>query len=125
MYSISEMQDMLGINASTLRYYEKEGILPEIGRNEAGRRVYTEEHLEGLKFIICLKETGMSIEDIKNYMQLAIQGDTTIVERREVLLNHGKKVEQGLAQIQSNMERIIRKIGFYDALVWQKEFPNI
>lgn len=90
MYTISEMQSILNINASTLRYYEKEGILPEIERNDGGRRVYREEHLLLMKFLLCLKETGMSIEDLKAYMNLGYHVETMLEDRRDILIKHKK-----------------------------------
>ncbi|WP_127536900.1 MerR family transcriptional regulator [Paenibacillus illinoisensis] len=124
MYTISEMQSILNINASTLRYYEKEGILPEIERNDGGRRVYKEEHVLLLKFLLCLKETGMSIEDLKAYMNLGYQVETMLEDRRDILIQHKKSVEHQIAQIQSNLERINQKIGFYDDLISKKNLPE-
>ncbi|WP_433706907.1 MerR family transcriptional regulator [Paenibacillus illinoisensis] len=124
MYTISEMQSILNINASTLRYYEKEGILPEIERNDGGRRVYREEHVLLMKFLLCLKETGMSIEDLKAYMNLGYQVETMLEDRRDILIQHKKSVEEQISQIQSNLERIKQKIGFYDDLISKKNFPE-
>lgn len=124
MYTISEMQSILNINASTLRYYEKEGILPEIERNDGGRRVYREEHVLLMKFLLCLKETGMSIEDLKAYMNLGYQVETMLEDRRDILIQHKKSVEEQIAQIQSNLERINQKIGFYDDLISKKNLPE-
>lgn len=124
MYTISEMQSILNINASTLRYYEKEGILPEIERNDGGRRVYREEHVLLMKFLLCLKETGMSIEDLKAYMNLGYQVETMLEDRKDILIQHKKSVEHQIAQIQSNLERINQKIGFYDDLISKKNLPE-
>ncbi len=124
MYTISEMQSILNINASTLRYYEKEGILPEIERNDGGRRVYREEHVLLMKFLLCLKDTGMSIEDLKAYMNLGYQVETMLEDRRDILIQHKKSVEHQITQIQSNLERINQKIGFYDDLISKKDLPE-
>lgn len=124
MYTISEMQSKLNINASTLRYYEKEGILPEIERNDSGRRVYREEHVLLIKFLLCLKETGMSIEDLKAYMNLGYHVETMLEDRRDILIQHKKSVEHQITQIQSNLERINQKIGFYDDLISKKNLPE-
>ncbi|WP_337039227.1 MerR family transcriptional regulator [Paenibacillus illinoisensis] len=124
VYTISEMQSILNINASTLRYYEKEGILPEIERNDGGRRVYREEHVLLMKFLLCLKDTGMSIEDLKAYMNLGYQVETMLEDRRDILIQHKKSVEHQITQIQSNLERINQKIGFYDDLISKKDLPE-
>ncbi|SET89071.1 MerR family transcriptional regulator [Paenibacillus sp. NFR01] len=122
MYTIGEVESMAGINASTLRYYEKEGILLNIGRNESGRRVYTEEQLKWLKFVLALKNTGMSIEEIKAYMEMTLQGEPTVMERREFLVQHKENVEKQMAEMFANLERINQKIAFYDATVLKKGY---
>lgn len=122
MYSIREVQLKSGLPASTLRYYEKEGILPEVGRDEGGRRVYTEKQIDWLRFVVAMKDTGMTIEEIKVYLELNVKGEETIQERRELLVAHKKKVEEHMAQTQNNLEKIIQKIAFYDHVVMGKGF---
>lgn len=122
MYSIREVQIKSGLPASTLRYYEKEGILPEVGRDEGGRRVYTEKQIDWLRFIMAMKDTGMTIEEIKVYLELNLEGENTIQERRDFLVAHKKKVEEHMAQTQHNLEKIIQKIAFYDHVVMGKGF---
>ncbi|MET3211468.1 UNVERIFIED_CONTAM: DNA-binding transcriptional MerR regulator [Paenibacillus sp. PvR008] len=122
MYSIREVQIKSGLPASTLRYYEKEGILPEVGRDEGGRRVYTEKQIDWLRFVMAMKDTGMTIEEIKVYLELNVKGEETIQERREFLVAHKKKVEEHMAQTQHNLEKIIQKIAFYDHVVMGKGF---
>ncbi|ULO10466.1 MerR family transcriptional regulator [Paenibacillus sp. 19GGS1-52] len=120
MYSIKQVQLISGLPASTLRYYEKEGILPEISRDGGGRRSYTEEQMDWLRFVMAMKDTGMTIEEIKTYLELALKGEDTIQERRDFLVLHKEKVEDQMAQTQNNMEKIIQKIAFYDLVVMGK-----
>ncbi|MDY8023734.1 MerR family transcriptional regulator [Paenibacillus polymyxa] len=120
MYSIKEVQMKSGLPASTLRYYEKEGILPDVGRDEGGRRVYTEKQIDWIRFLLAMKDTGMTIEEIKAYLELNVRGEATIQERRDFLVAHKKKVEEHVAQTQHNLERIIQKIAFYDQVVMGK-----
>ncbi|MGW9529507.1 MerR family transcriptional regulator [Paenibacillus terrae] len=122
MYSIREVQIKSGLPASTLRYYEKEGILPEVGRDEGGRRVYTEKQMDWLRFVMAMKDTGMTIEEIKTYLELNAKGEATIHERRDLLVAHKKKVEEHMVQTQSNLEKIIQKIAYYDRVVMGKSF---
>ena len=68
----------MGVPASTIRYYDKEGLLPFVGRSSGGIRVFTEKDFEWLRIIECLKKTGMSLKDIREYIELAMQGDETI-----------------------------------------------
>lgn len=122
MYTIGEVQALFGINASTIRYYEKEGILLAIARNDIGRRIYSKEQIEWLKLVIAMKETGMSLKDIKSYIDLIVVGDDTLLERREFLVDHKQKVEEHLKQIHQNLEKIIQKITYYDLKVLNKDY---
>ncbi|MGO4731017.1 MerR family transcriptional regulator [Paenibacillus sp. 2KB_22] len=120
MYSINELVKITGIPASTLRYYEQVGILPEVKRNVNGRREYNEKVLEWLELVVALKDTGMTIEEIKSYTELILQGDDTLDVRRDFLTEHKKNVEITLAKKQYHLEKIIRKIAVYDVLLYKK-----
>ncbi|MGG4142528.1 MerR family transcriptional regulator [Paenibacillus algorifonticola] len=122
MYSISEVQHLLGLSASTLRYYEKEGLIPDIKRTEGGKRIYTEDQIGWLRFIIALKETGMTIDKIKAYLDMNVRGEETLAERREFLAQHKARIENNLAQTLLHLERINQKISYYDAVVLGKSF---
>lgn len=117
MYTITEVGKLTGLPASTLRYYEEEGILPQVDRNDIGRRVYSEEVLAWLELVLALKNTGMSIERIKSYTAMITEGDDRLIDRRELLVLHKQEVEQTLAKTQMNLEKIIRKIAVYDVLM--------
>ena len=80
-YTIGEMSKMLNVSSSTIRYYDKEGLLPFVERTEGGIRVFKEKDYEFLKIIHCLKATGMQIKDIRKFILLVIQGDKTIDAR--------------------------------------------
>ncbi|MEC0184642.1 MerR family transcriptional regulator [Paenibacillus peoriae] len=125
MYTIGEVESIAGINASTLRFYEKEGILFNIERNEGGRRIYTEEQVTWLKFVLALKNTGMTIEDIKSYLNMIVDGEEKLVERREFLARHKEKVEKQIAETHSYLERITQKISFYDAKYLKKNYLDL
>lgn len=80
-YTIGQAAQKANLSPSTLRYYDKEGLLPFLLRSENGIRMFTDTDLEILTIIDCLKKTGMSIKEIKHFMELASQGDSTISER--------------------------------------------
>ena len=82
-YTVGQMAKMLGLAGSTLRYYDKEGLLPFVERSSGGIRMFREKDYEWLQIIECLKKAGMSIKDIKKYIVLLQQGDSTIQERSE------------------------------------------
>lgn len=78
VYTVGEMAKMLGVSASTLRYYDKEGLLPFVERSSGGIRMFRDSDIEWLQVIGCMKKAGMSIKDIKQYIEMALQGDETI-----------------------------------------------
>ena len=123
MYTINEVAKMYEIPSSTLRFYEKEGILPHIDRNSSGRRIYKEEELERLQLVIALKDTGMSLDTIKEYFDMANKGEETLDQRRTLLLEHKQSVEKQLALTIKHLEKINRKITIYD-LKELKKNPN-
>ena len=102
-YTIKEASDITGIPATTLRYYDKEGILPFLERKESGHRMFSEQDLSMLRIIECLKCTGMSIKDIRQYAVWAQMGDSTLeqrynlfLERREAVMAQIKELEDQL-----------------------------
>lgn len=78
-YSIKEMSEKLGVPPSTLRFYDKEGLLPFVERTSGGARQFKDTDFEWLKTIECLKKTGMQLKEIKNFIQMALDGDKTII----------------------------------------------
>ena len=78
VYTVGEMAKLLGVAASTLRYYDKEGLLPFVERSSGGIRMFRESDIEWLQVIGCMKKAGMSIKDIRQYIEMALQGDDTI-----------------------------------------------
>lgn len=90
-FTIGQRAERIDVPASTLRYYDKEGLLPFIHRTEGGIRVFTDSDIEWLQVIGCRKKAGRSIEDIRKYIQLALKGDDTI-ELRLALFTHQREV---------------------------------
>lgn len=114
IYTVGEMAKSLGIPSSTLRYYDKEGLLPFVERSSSGIRVFHEKDYEWLQIINCLKKTGMSIKDIRKYIILAIEGDRTIDERLELFKNQRKALEAQIAELQCAMNVLNFKCWYYE-----------
>lgn len=121
MFTINEVKKMFNISSSTLRFYENEGILPKISRDNNGRRVYDESQLEWLQLVIALKDTGMALNTIKEYLLMAYEGDETLEQRRKILLEHKQSVENKLSITLNHLEKINKKIILYDVLVLKKD----
>ena len=113
MYSIQEVSKKTGLSAHTLRYYEKEGLISGVGRTQGGFRQYSEEDLEALGLICCLKNTGMSLQEIARFMELTHQGDQTLKERVELLREHRENVLERVSEMQCHLEKVTRKLNHF------------
>ena len=112
MYSIHEVCERTGLTAHTLRYYEKEKLLPNVSRSAGGFRQYSEEDMEALGMICCLKNTGMSLQDISRFMELAREGDQTLRERCELLKKHRDTVIARMEEMQRHLEKVTWKVDY-------------
>ncbi len=112
-YSIREVCARTGLSAYALRYYEKEGLLPNISRTEGGIRVYTDQDLERLSLICCLKNTEMPLKEISRFVSLSEEGDETLAERCSILLTHQRHIRQRMAEMDQYLETVNRKLDLY------------
>lgn len=104
---------MLGIPTSTLRYYEKEGLLPFVERDDSGYRIFSKENLRTLRLIECLKSTGMSLKDIHTFFEWVSQGESTMQQRYEMFLAQRLAVEKQIEHLQKSLEIIEYKCELY------------
>ncbi len=113
MYTIREVCEKTGLTAHTLRYYEKEKLLPGVGRSAGGFRQYSDEDMEKLAMICCLKNTGMSLQEIAQFTALAREGDSTLQARCEMLKKHRESVLERMEEMQRYLDKVTRKYDFY------------
>ena len=114
MYTVGEMAKLLGVPASTLRYYDKEGLLPFVERSPSGMRMFQEKDYEWLQVIGCLKKTGMSLKDIRTYIEMAMQGDETIEPRLQLILQQRETVRAQMAELQKTLDTLDFKCWYYE-----------
>lgn len=112
-YSIGEVSRMFGLPQSTLRYYDKEGLLPYIQRQGAGIRRFDEQAVEALRVIECLKKSGMEIKDIRQFMIWCGEGASTYQQRLELFQRRRAEVEQELARLKKTLAMIDFKCWYY------------
>lgn len=115
-YTISEFAKKLGLTAYTLRYYEKEGLLPFVERIN-GRRVFKDEDFTLVRMLICLKHTGMPIREIKEYMDLCQKGDCTLEQRHNIILKQKDLLEEKICSLQRNLEVLKHKEEYYQKAI--------
>ncbi len=113
-YTIAQTAAKTGISVHTLRYYDKEGLLPYVKRDENKNRKFSEEDFEWLSFILCLKNTGMSIKEINDYIKLCEEGDSTLQQRLLVFRQQKEAINQRIAELEEYKKTIDYKIGFYE-----------
>lgn len=114
-YSIKQVAEKTNLKAHVLRYYEKEGLLPLINRSENGIRRYSKDDLEWLSLICCLKNTGMSIKQIKDFVILNMQGGETLGKQCDMLKAHKKNVENQIEEMQRHLQKVAYKIEYFTA----------
>ncbi|GGO01910.1 MerR family transcriptional regulator [Saccharibacillus kuerlensis] len=112
-YSIGKVAEETGLSIHTLRYYEKEGILPPIKRNDLGMRVFDKDDMEWLEFTCCLRNTGMTIEEMKTFSHLTLQGDETVPQRIALLNQQQERVMSQVSQLNTYLSMIKYKIEKY------------
>lgn len=124
-YTISEAAEKIQLNPPTLRYYDKEGLLPFVERDNNGSRKFKESDFEWLRLIECLKATGMSIKDIKQFMDWYVEGDSTLEERRKMFHERKVAVEEKIKSMQEMLEIVNYKSWFYDRAVEEGTVKNV
>ncbi|MEM9521319.1 MAG: MerR family transcriptional regulator [Actinomycetota bacterium] len=110
----AEMADRTGVSIDTLRYYEREGLLSDVRRAPSGHRRYHLEDVLWVQVLRCLRETGMSIDQLRHYCDLGAQGDPTIAERRRMLLDHRNGVVAKVAELEAALALIDEKLTHYE-----------
>jgi DNA-binding transcriptional MerR regulator len=121
LYSIAEVSDRLNIPASTIRYYEEKGLLPKVKRTSGGIRQFDDEDIEWLYIITCFLKTGMSLATLKRIIDLGLEGDSTIEQRKAILEDHKKDLEKKLLDLQEAIKIVDQKLKIYET---KQSIPN-
>lgn len=113
-YSIGEVANLAGISISTLRYYDREGLFPNLERSGGGIRRFTDKEIETLGIIECLKTSGLSIQEIKQFLDWCQEGDSSLQKRRELFYERLAVVTKQMEQLQKTMNTLRFKCWYYD-----------
>lgn len=113
-YTIKDVSKRTGMSAHTLRYYDKKGLLTFVKRSESGIRLFTEDDFDSLYTIHCLKDSGMSLAKIKEFMDLFNQGNETIAARGKIFKDQKDEVEKQIKLLQEMLEIIEYKCWFFN-----------
>lgn len=124
--TIAEVSKKYDISQDTLRYYERIGLIPAVNRTASGIRDYSEESCRWIELAKCMRSAGVPIESLIEYNTLARQGDSTIIARKELLIEERKKIVVKMDEMQKTLERLNYKIDRYEkaeitgVLSWDK-----
>lgn len=113
-YSMKQVCEQTGLSYDTLKFYCNEGLVPGLKRDEHNYRIFTEQNIEWIRNLTCLKNCGMSISEMKRYVELCRQGESTIPERRDILNTKLQNLRQEIERIEKNIDFIMYKLQFYE-----------
>lgn len=114
VYTMMQVCRQLDMTYQTLKYYCNEGLVPNVKRDKNNRRVFDEQDVKWIKDLTCLKKCGMSIQEMKEYLDLCLQGESTITQRKEMLLIKKKALQDSIEELEKSIDYIDWKQNFYD-----------
>ncbi len=114
MYSMKETCEKVGMSYQTLKFYCNEGLIPNVQRDKNNYRIFDDDNINWIKSLSCLKKCGMSIDEMKAYLNLCLQGQSSIPERKIMLDVKKKELELKKKEIEDSMAFIDWKQNFYD-----------
>lgn len=124
MYTVGEMAKLLGVPASTLRYSDKEGLLPFVERSPGGMQMFRERDYEWLQTIECMKKTGMPLKDICPYIGMSMRGDETAAPRLQLLTRQREAVRTQMAELQKALDMLDFKCWYYETAIQHGTTPR-
>ena len=116
MYTIGQVSEMFNIPVSTLRYYDREGLFPGMER-KSGIRKFSDNEIEALRVIECLKASGLEIREIKQFMEWTTKGSATYQQRKQLFETRLKKVEEGMDNLQKTKDMLKYKCWYYETAI--------
>ena len=117
MYTMMQVCRELDMTYQTLKYYCNEGLVPNVKRDGNNRRVFNEKDVKWIKDLSCLKKCGMSILEMKEYLELCLQGESTIMQRKEMLAKKREALLGSIKELEDSVDYIDWKQNFYDEVL--------
>lgn len=114
LYTIGDASKIVGLSASTIRFYEKNGLLPHMTRSSNGIRMFTEDDFEWIRLLEKLKLSGMPIREMREYVELYEQGDATLENRQRIVHERKAAVEEHMKELERSLDFITYKCWYYD-----------
>lgn len=117
MYTMMQVCRELDMTYQTLKYYCNEGLIPNVKRDANNRRIFDEKDVKWIKDLTCLKKCGMSILEMKEYLELCLQGESTIMQRKEMLAKKREALLGSIKELENSVAYIDWKQNFYDEVL--------
>lgn len=121
---IKEAAARLGLPAHTIRYYEKEGLLPSLQRDEQGNRIFEQGDLDWISLMTCFRATGMPVAELKQIVSLAAQGDSTIRDRQAILEAHKLELQRRQQELDQALDAVNKKLSRYETILKGQPDPD-
>ena len=125
MYSAKEAAEITGLSTATLKYYDREKLIPQITRTDQKYRQYADTDIEWIKMIQCMRMANIPIRSIKQYVELLIQGGKTLKQRYDMVQGHIKDIENQITNLQNALILTQKKLIFYGELLQQPSYKEI
>lgn len=117
MYTMMQVCREVGITYQTLKFYCNEGLIPNVKRDKNNRRIFDEKDIKWINDLTCLKRCGMSIQEMKEYLDLCLQGASTIPLRKELLAKEQEALRLSIKELEDSVSYIDWKQNFYDEVL--------
>lgn len=117
MYTMMQVCREVDMTYQTLKFYCNEGLIPNVKRDNNNRRVFDERDVKWIKDLTCLKRCGMSIQEMKEYLDLCLQGESTIMQRKEMLTKKQEALRVTIKELEDSVAYIDWKQNFYDEVL--------
>lgn len=116
-YTIKQVSEMMSLPVSTIRYYDKMGLIPFLEKNESGYRIFKEKDISMLRIIECFKNTGMSISEMQQYVEMVKRGDESLEERYQLFVRRKEIVLEEMRQLEKQLKTIDHKLWYYETAI--------
>lgn len=117
MFTMKQVCKEANMTYQTLKYYCNEGLVPNVKRDSNNHRVFDKHDVKWIKDLVCLKKCGMSIQEMKEYLELCLQGETTILQRKEMLTQKQQELRKSIQELEDSVSYIDWKQNFYDEVL--------
>lgn len=119
--TITEVSKIYNLTPDTLRYYERIGLLPSVNRSKGGIRNYTDEDCRWVEFAKCMREAGLPVEVLIDYVSLFQKGEETVLARKEILLEQREILSGKIEEMKKTIDKLNYKISRYEERLIAKE----